>query len=106
MHPSLLSLISLITFLIYLINFFSIIVTLYFERKKPITAVVWILVLTLIPIFGFILYFIFGRNLRPTQKRIFRHKKEYDDNYTSRLVDEKRLLDSRTSFLSDKNIEK
>ncbi|MBC8060638.1 MAG: cardiolipin synthase [Clostridiaceae bacterium] len=105
MHPSLLLLISLITVFIYLINFFSIIVTLYFERKKPITAVVWILVLTLIPIFGFILYFIFGRNLRPTQKKIFKHKKEYDDNYTSKLINEKRLMDSRASFFSDKNIE-
>ena len=105
MHPSQLSLISTITALIYLINFFSIIVTLYFERKKPITAIVWILVLTLIPIFGFILYFIFGRNLRPTQKRIFRHKKEYDARYTNKLVNEKRLIDSRMSFLADKNIE-
>lgn len=105
MHPSLLLLISSITVFIYLINFFSIIVTLYFERKKPITAIVWILVLTLIPIFGFILYYTFGRNLRPTQKKIFKHKKEYDDRYTNRLVNEKRLIDSRVSFFCDKNIE-
>jgi len=102
MHPSL---ILSITAFIYLMNFFSIIATLYFERKKPITAVVWILVLTLIPIFGFVLYFIFGRNLRPTQKRIFRHKKEYDDRYTSKLVSENHLIDSRESFFADKNIE-
>jgi len=105
MHPSIITLISVITILIYLINFFSIIVTLYFERKKPLTAVVWILVLTLIPLFGFIIYFIFGRNLRPTQKRIFRHKKEYDDSYTNKLITEKRLIDSKSSFFSDKNIE-
>jgi len=105
MHPSLLLLVSLMTLFIYLINFLSILVTLYSERKKPITAIVWILVLTLIPIFGFFLYFIFGRNLRPTQKRIFRHKREFDDSYTCKLINEKRLIDSRMSFFSDKNIE-
>ena len=80
---------------IYLINFFSIIITIYAERKKPISAVVWILVLALLPIVGFALYFVFGRNLRPNQKRIFRHKKEYDEIYTNSLVLEKHLLDCK-----------
>lgn len=91
--------------LIYLINFFSIIVTIYAERKKPISAVVWILILTLLPLIGFILYYIFGRNLRLTQKRIFRHKKEYDEIYTNSLILEKHLLDCNEPLLIDKNMD-
>ncbi|WP_347460465.1 PLDc N-terminal domain-containing protein [Clostridium sp. DMHC 10] len=44
--------------IIYFINFISIVITIYAERKKPLTATVWILILSLIPVLGFLLYFI------------------------------------------------
>jgi cardiolipin synthase A/B len=91
--------------LVYLLNFFSIILTIYAERKKPISAIVWILVLALFPLVGFILYYIFGRNLRITQKRIFKHKKEYDEIYTNSLILEKHLLDCKEPLMVDKNID-
>lgn len=91
--------------IIYLINFFSILLTIYAERKKPISAVVWILVLALLPLIGFTLYYVFGRNLRVTQKRIFRHKKEYDEIYTNSLILEKHLLDCKDPLLVDKNMD-
>ncbi len=90
--------------IIYIINFISILITVYIERKKPINAIVWILALTFLPIIGFGLYFIFGRNLRPNQKRIFKRKKDYDKQYKEWLVEQKHMLDSRKSFLNDKNI--
>lgn len=92
--------------IVYIINFVSIIVTIYIERKKPINAIIWILVLTLLPMVGFGLYFVFGRNLRPNQKRIFKRKKDYDKLYKERLIEEKYMLDCSKSFLKDKNIEK
>lgn len=90
--------------IIYFINFISIIITIYVERKKPLTATVWILVLSLIPVMGFLLYFIFGRNLRPNQKRIFRLKKEYDTLYNSWLIKEKYLLNNEDKLFNDKNV--
>lgn len=88
----------------YFINFLSIIVTIYVERKKPLAATVWILILTCLPIFGFLLYFIFGRNLRPNQKRVFRLKKEYDLIYNKWLLKEKYLLSSEEKLFNDNNI--
>lgn len=90
--------------IIYFINFLSIIITIYVERKKPLTATVWILVLTLIPVLGFLLYFIFGRNLRPNQKRIFRLKGDYDALYNKWLIEEKYLLKNDDKVFNDKNI--
>lgn len=92
--------------IIYFINFISIVITIYAERKKPLTATVWILILSLIPVLGFLLYFIFGRNLRPNQKRIFRLKKEYDIVYNGWLLKEKYLLNNDDKLFNDENIAK
>ncbi|MFL0252095.1 cardiolipin synthase [Clostridium neuense] len=90
--------------IIYFINFISIVITIFVERKKPLTATVWIFILSLIPILGFLLYFVFGRNLRPNQKRIFRLKKEYDTVYNSWLIEEKYLLNNDDELFNDANI--
>ncbi|MDP4144024.1 MAG: cardiolipin synthase [Bacillota bacterium] len=89
---------------IYLINFISILTTVYVERKKPVTAVVWILVLTFIPIIGFILYFIFGRNLRPNQKKVFRLKKIYDEFYSEHFYNEKKIYSHNNDIFNDEVI--
>jgi cardiolipin synthase A/B len=86
--------------IIYLLNFIAIIVILFVERKKPSTAFVWILILAFLPVVGFILYPILGRNLRPNQKRQFRLKKEFDLLYDERLRNENRLTRKHiTSYL-------
>ena len=54
---------------IYFINFLTIIATVYFERKKSVTAIAWILTIMLLPMFGFVLYYIFGRSLRTAKKK-------------------------------------
>lgn len=91
---------------IYFVNLISTIVTIFLERKKPLAATVWIVVLTLVPVLGFLLYFIFGRNLRPNQKRIFRLKNEYDSLYNKWLIKEKYLLNNDDSMFNDENVVK
>lgn len=100
------SLLAITILIIYFLNFASIIITIFVERKKPLTATVWILVLSLIPVLGFLLYFIFGRNLRPNQKRIFRLKKDYDELYNSWLIKEKYLLNNDDKLFNDENMSK
>lgn len=90
---------SWIYWVIYLLNFISMITIVFIERKKTSTAIVWIVILTLVPVAGFILYPILGINLRPNQKKIFRLKKEFDILYNERLKREN--LISKDSSIID-----
>ncbi|MCR4434930.1 MAG: cardiolipin synthase [Clostridiales bacterium] len=99
------SLASLVIEIIMLSNFLFIIAAVYIERKKPIEATVWILILTFLPVAGFVLYLIFGRNLRLNKKKIFRLKKEYDLLYNTRLMQQKYLLDNKKIVFTDKSME-
>lgn len=98
------SFLTLIIESITLINFIFIIAAVFFERKKPASAAVWIMVLTFLPLVGFVLYLVFGRNLRLNKNRIFRLKKEYDDLYYDRLIEQKHLLDDRMFDFTDKSM--
>lgn len=87
---------SWILLTIYLLNFLTIIAILFIERKKPVTAFSWILLLTFLPVAGFIFYPILGRNLRPNEKKSFRLKREFDNLYNKRLQKEHLISDNTT----------
>jgi cardiolipin synthase len=88
---------SWILLTIYLLNFLTIIAILFIERKKPVTAFSWILLLTFLPVAGFIFYPILGRNLRPNEKKAFRLKMEFDNLYNKRLQKE-HLISNNTTY--------
>lgn len=46
-----------------LINILLILSIVFFDRKKPGEAVIWIVVLSALPVFGIILYFVFGSTI-------------------------------------------
>ena len=48
----------------------------FFERRNPASTWAWLLVLFFIPILGFLIYMIFGRNGR--REKMFREKAKYD----------------------------
>ena len=48
----------------------------FFERRNPASTWAWLLVLVFIPIFGFLIYMIFGRNGK--REKVFREKERYD----------------------------
>jgi len=52
---------STISVIILLINIVFIITAVFFERKKPVQALSWLLTLFLLPLLGFFLYLLFGR---------------------------------------------
>ncbi|OQY41459.1 MAG: cardiolipin synthase [Fusobacteriia bacterium 4572_74] len=56
---------------IYILNIIFIIIIIFFEKKKNTSTIIWILILSLTHIFGFILYLFFGLSLR---KRRFTRK--------------------------------
>ncbi|MGG5461997.1 cardiolipin synthase [Clostridium sp. B9] len=54
------------------INILLILSIIFFERKNPSTTWAWILILTFIPVLGFIFYILFGQNI--TRERTFKRK--------------------------------
>ncbi len=52
---------SPISVIIIVINIVFIITAVFFERKKPVQALSWVLTLSLLPLLGFFLYLLFGR---------------------------------------------
>lgn len=52
---------SIITLVAIAVNIIFIITAVFFERKKPVQALSWVLALSLLPGFGFFLYLLFGR---------------------------------------------
>ena len=64
------NIIALIVALILVVNTIVAIITLFLERRDSASLWAWLLVLTLIPVFGFILYLFVGRRI--SHRRIFK----------------------------------
>ena len=58
---------------IFILNLVFVVLIIFFDRKKPVNTLAWILTFTFLPVVGFILYLFFGNRLHlrrvdPTQK--------------------------------------
>jgi cardiolipin synthase len=62
---------------IIILNIIFIILLIFFERKDPTATWAWLLILTLIPVLGFILYLFLG--LTPKKRKVFQRKQEEDE---------------------------
>ncbi len=65
-----LSLYTIISIAIIIINIVLIITAVFIERKKPVHALTWVLTLSLLPVAGFVLYLIFGRSYHIKKKKL------------------------------------
>ncbi len=87
---------------IYLANIFCVLVTLYIERRKPMMGIVWIIIMNFLPVIGFIVYLIFGRNVHLNNK-ITKIKRDFESLYNKYLIREKYLINSENVIFKDKN---
>ncbi len=71
--------------LILVINLIFALSIVFIERKKPSSALLWVAVLIFIPVFGFLLYLVFGQTIY--KERIFRIKEE-DDRMLEEIISE------------------
>lgn len=62
---------------IIVLNIIFIILVLFFERRDPTATWAWLLILTLIPVLGFILYLFLG--LTPKKRELFQRKQQEDE---------------------------
>lgn len=75
---------SIISIIIIAINIIFVIIAVFFEHKKPVQALSWVLILLLLPLVGFILYLIFGRTLRFRKKK-FHVKCDISNKYCQEI---------------------
>lgn len=68
--------IALIALIILVINVILSGLVVFFERRNPASTWAWLLVLLFIPIFGFLVYMIFGRNSK--REKMFQEKEKND----------------------------
>jgi cardiolipin synthase len=78
---------------IIILNIIFIILLIFFERKDPTVTWAWLLILTLIPVLGFVLYLFFG--LTPKKRKVFQRKQQADElnnkvQYTNFYLDEQK----------------
>lgn len=62
--------ISILLAIILVLNFFLGVTVIFLERKSVSSTWAWLMILNFIPVFGFILYLIFGQNL--SRRKIFK----------------------------------
>ncbi|RQD75696.1 MAG: cardiolipin synthase, partial [Halanaerobium sp. MSAO_Bac5] len=74
---------------IIILNIIFIILLIFFERRDPTATWGWLLILTLIPVLGFILYLFLG--LTPKKRKTFR-KKQYIDELKNMPEERKNAL--------------
>lgn len=86
----------------YVISIICAISLIFIERKEPTTTWAWLLILLVLPVFGFILYLMFGQNL--SRQKIFREKKVTDEIKSKKLL-EKFKEEKKNSRMSDEFIE-
>ena len=76
--------------LIYAINLLFAISIVFFERKKPTSALAWLAALVFLPGFGFLLYLVFGQTIY--KEKIFRVKAEDDRKIQTAIQEQEREL--------------
>lgn len=71
---------------IIILNIIFIILLIFFERKDPTATWAWLLILTLIPVLGFVLYLFLG--LTPKKRKVFQRKQKEDElkKYDRKLI--------------------
>jgi cardiolipin synthase A/B len=76
----------------------------FLERKNVSATWAWLMVLTFIPVLGFILYIVFGQNL--SRQRIFKWDKQ-EHKYIQRAVfAQMKLIEENRSFYNEPDIKK
>ncbi len=91
--------VSLLLQIFFILNIIFTILIIFFERKSPVVTWAWIIILNILPYFGFILYLLFGLEAR--KHKIFMLKSKFDDNLYEKYLS---MFDEGNYFLEQQNI--
>ncbi|RUL53651.1 MULTISPECIES: cardiolipin synthase [Lysinibacillus] len=90
--------------MILILNIIFAITVIFLERKDPSSTWAWILVLFFIPLFGFILYLLLGRQMR--KKHLFRWEGQKDIGIDKLICYQIEALDNNTLDFNTDTVEK
>lgn len=76
---------------IIIANMFFAVIIIFVERKRPLAALAWLLLLVFIPVVGFLFYMFFGQKL--LTKRKFKLKREDDLRHNEVIASQHRQLE-------------
>lgn len=79
-----------VTAFIFLMNLVLAVVLVLFEKRNPISTLVWLMVILFIPLFGFILYLFLGQDLR--KRKLFFFKADEEERLLGKIKQQKILL--------------
>ncbi len=91
--------VSLLLQIFFILNIIFTILIVFFERKSPVVTWAWIIILNILPYFGFILYLLFGLEAR--KHKIFILKSKFDNNLYEKYLS---MFDEGNYFLEQQNI--
>lgn len=90
--------------ILLILNVFFAAVTVFLERRDTSATWAWLLVLTFVPIFGFIIYLIFGRKL--SGKKIFDWKGQEKIGIQESTANQIEMIRQKEFPFSDPNVKK
>lgn len=85
------------------INIILALLIVVFERKNPTSTLLWIMVLTFIPVLGFVLYLFIGQDL--SRQKIFTVKKKEDSYFRNIAKKQKKQISDGDFEVKDPNID-
>jgi len=86
--------------ILYLITVIFVCLVIIFENRAPVKTLSWVLVISLIPVIGILLYFFFGQNYR--KRKIFSRKGITDsEHHLYAAIEQIESLDSRLDKKTD-----
>lgn len=94
---------TLIITLTMIINLLLAIVTVLFERRNPMTTMVWLMVILFFPIIGFILYLFLGQDLR--KRKLFILKNQEEDRLMRTIRYQRTLLNGNQYKFKDPRVQ-
>jgi len=95
------AILSNIYLIIIILNIIFAISIIFFEHKKPSSALLWVAALVLLPVFGFFLYLVFGQTIY--KERIFKVK-EKDDKMIEKILADQMVEVKNRKFTPDDKI--
>lgn len=88
--------------IVWLLRIVSTLYVIYYGRKNPRSTIIWIIVVNLIPVVGFVLFLMFGQNTKKT--KMFSLKKENDDIIEQITYNQYRQISDEEYVYTDKEI--
>lgn len=110
---SVIQIIQIIAIVIFIANVALAALTIFFEHRNPASTWAWLMVITFVPIIGFLCYLIFGREGK--KEEMFKNKAENDyvtyygylsemDKYSIMIGAQKKAIEGRIDIIDSRNL--